>query len=488
MFSIGIAVPIPNHKFDQPTYVSATLTSAVTANSLIIYLTAVSPTASEVRLYTLLKRDDTLTLTSSNTSYSGYTEQVEIEKVEAYSTTGAKLTLKSPISYAYNSGDAVKGYGSGFPEGWILGSSMIDSLKQTTIIPPGGGYSDDYSFYALCDVAGLSWAALRDFDLPYFNEYCWYRQGTMVRAYLTGSNTQLVLSAFTSQGYGSAPTYVFRKYFKPTADNTWEQVTNTFISSPNLSYYVDGSQYRTDRYGNIALEFNVDSTLYSYAWAAFDDVFLEHIRGIAPLSQSMMNIAVSTPSYPVSVMVSNPTDFTVGSTVSVWGQSNTTTGTILFAQGKIDAISGTRLTISGLPAGYHWASGAMIEEKNDGYYTFEEYPDQEVSWESVSNVSMNRTTNNGLKVTNPSGWGERTTKVQVTMKFTNVSYSFYRKLKKFEDACKRGELINLHQDVTSQDLPELKQPFIQGILQLSGFTHSIWDRQKVSFQLQVFES
>lgn len=489
-FSIAVAIPISNHKFDKPTFVSATLASSILASEIEADLTAVYPTSTDAPLTMTLKRGDTLTLTSSVASYLGYTEQAVIEKVEAGAST--KVTFTEPLTYAYNSGDSVKGYGSGLPDDWTR--SAGGTFYHTTMKPPGGGYADNHGFYFFAEksTSGIGqtiWFAHRDFELPVFSEYCWYRQGAMVRGFLTGASTQLGLSAFSRQqelaGY---PSYINNYYFKPTAEDTWEEVSTTFISAPVLSYYIGGVPIRSNRYGNVAFNINIDAANYSYAWACIDDMYLEHMRGVAPLSQSLMNIDV-TSAYPVSIMVHNPSDFTVGNIVSVWGRynsGNAIEGEIIYGQGKIDAISGNRLTVSGLPTGYNWASGAMVEEKNAGVYTFEEHPDMEgVSWEPVSNMALNRTSNNGLKYINPSGWGERTSKVQLTLKFTNVAYTFYRKLKKFEDECKKGNLLNLHQN---GDVPELKMPFIQGFMQLTGFTHDMWDRYKCSFTATFLES
>lgn len=514
MFSIAIAVPLVNHEFNQPTYFSATLTNAVAAGAVTIYLTASyplfytqEPSYGSLPLSTIIQRSDTLTLTSTHTSYSGYTEQVEVEKVEAYGTGGAKLYLKEPVSYAYLSGDAAKGYGSAFPENWsksansgkVVGSTSYADFFHTTITPPGGGYSDDYGFYFLAGkrdgkdtTAQSSFLLSQDFELPAFREYCWFREGMMIRASVSGGNTQFFLGAFSRQAMTGYQSHINSKYFKPTANNVWEEVTSVFRTAPNLSRYANGTLIRTDRYGNVSIGVYLDAAIYSYAWACVDDIYLEHIRGVAPLSQSMTNISVPTTSTPVYILVHNPSDFTVGRRISVWGRynsGNAMEGEINFSQATINAISDNYLvvTFDSSAAGYTWASGAMIEEANQGYYTFEEYPDQNVSWDTLSNVSMSRSTNNGLKMVNPSGWGERTTKVQVNMHFTNVSYTFYRKLRKFEDACKRGELLNLHQDLSSQDLPELKKPFVQGIMQLSGFTHDMWNREVVSFNLNFLE-
>lgn len=480
MFSLGIAFPLDNYKFNYPTFFTATLYADVAVGASLIYLDAVSPTATEVKLTTFLKRGDTITLTSSDTTYNGYVEQAVVEKIE--SATHVKVYLKEPLTYAYDSGDSVKGYGSGMPEGWIQGSANIDRLYHTTIKPPDGGYADDYAFYSLCSQTGggEAWIAHRDFELDHWKEYCWYRMGCMYKAYLTGSTTTLKLGAYDGLG-------VYRYSFKPTTDNTWAEATFKFITDENLSKYVDQQSVRT-RLGNASLHMVVDSTAYSYAWSTFDDVYIEHIRGIAPIGQSLTDIQVQAGGYPVYVRVANPDDFTSGSIVSVWGLSGTTEGQTIASQGRIDSISGNSLTISGLTASTKWASGAMIEESNDGYWTFTEYPDVDgVSWEQISTTSSQRTSNGGLKLFNSSGWGERSSRVQINMNFTDVSYTFYRKLKKFEDACKRGELLNLHQDITSHDLPELRSPFFQGFMSLSGFKHNIWNRQLVSFQLAFQE-
>lgn len=484
---MAIAYPLNNYKFNYPTYFTATLYADVAVGASLIYLDAVSPTATEVKLTTFLKRGDTITLTSTDTTYNGYTEQAVVEKVET--ATHVKVYLKEPLTYAYDSGDSVRGYGSGMPEDWIQGSGNIDRLYHTTIKPPDGGYADNYAFYSLCSQSGggEAWIAHRDFELDHWKEYCWYRMGCMYKAYLTGSTTTLKLGAYDGLG-------VYRYSFKPTTSNTWAEVNFNFLSDDNLSIYLDQQQNRgvdgsgNPRLGNVSLHMAVDPAAYSYAWSTFDDVYLEHIRGIAPIGQCLTDIQVQAGGYPVYVRVSNPSDFTVGSIVSVWGLSGTTEGLIVASQGRIDSISSDSLTISGLTAGTKWASGAMIEEFNTGCWTFTEYPDVDgVSWEPVSSTSVQRTSNNGLKLFNTSGWGERPTRVQINMNFTDVSYTFYRKMLKFEEACKRGELLNLHQDTTSFDLPELKQPFFQGFMTITGFKHNIWNRELTSFQVSFLE-
>jgi len=202
---------------------------------------------------------------------------------------------------------------------------------------------------------------------------------------------------------------------------------------------------------------------------------LEHIRGVAPVTQAIHNFTVSGLSL-TPILVDTASDFTVGSTVYVWGYNSS--GSIIYSQGSVNSISGNYLYVVGLDSG-SYASGCRVEQTNNGYYELEEYPDQGVEWERVSTIVKNRSINNTLKLANIAGWGERTSKINIKMNFSVVSDTFYKKMKVFEDACASGSYTNLHG--LSTQLPEIGTDFLQCNLTLSNFRHDIWDRTKVSF-------
>jgi hypothetical protein len=217
-----------------------------------------------------------------------------------------------------------------------------------------------------------------------------------------------------------------------------------------------------------------------------DDLYLEHARGITPLTMSMSNFTVPTPpSSPLAtVYVEDTSEFTVGDTVTIWGYNNTNITIVISSSGVIESIGTNTLTINNMTAGLAFAAGAMIEKKTNGYYTFTEYPDMGVEWSKTESITKQRTSNNSLKTYNTSGWGERSTKYSVSMGFSDVALTFFNKLKKFEELESRGELLNLHG--LTDNVPEIGKDFIQCKMTLSGFKLNHFSRQKCSFSA-IFE-
>jgi hypothetical protein len=467
-FVLGIGVNIPNHSFNYPTYFSNTIANAnVAAGATSFYISSVYPTSAELQPYNYMKRGDIIVLTSSSPSYSGYTEHAEIVSCVQ---TGPDfvVTVKDALSYAYLIGDTVSGYGSGFPDGWLQRITTPESLFATTIKPHDGGYGDNYAFYGYANKNGATggvenWVSLRDFDVDPWLEYCRYRVGCWTKCKLSGSGAYCAIRAYdgisTKQISWSAP----------TADNTWEEKTYSFISGSNLQ-----SSTRT-RTGNVSFHAYASADTDASTWFYVDDVYLEHIRGVAPVTQAIHNFTVSGLSL-TPILVDTASDFTVGSTVYVWGYNSS--GSIIYSQGSVNSISGNYLYVVGLDSG-SYASGCRVEQTNNGYYELEEYPDQGVEWERVSTIVKNRSINNTLKLANIAGWGERTSKINIKMNFSVVSDTFYKKMKVFEDACASGSYTNLHG--LSTQLPEIGTDFLQCNLTLSNFRHDIWDRTKVSF-------
>jgi hypothetical protein len=491
-FSLAVAVPINNFRFDTPTFVSATLTQVASANDISVKLTQVYPTSAEALLTTLLRRGDVLTLTSSVTATSGFTEQVEVERIDDSDNT---VYFKEKLSYSYMTGDSAKGYGTGIPEGWILGTKTLTGISESTIKPIGGGYSSDYGFYATMinynnDANTFPFIAMRDWDIDPWLECCWYRQGIFVKGLTYHNDSRFFLSAYDGRinaNTGAAVGVNSFGFKEATPNNVaWEEKTQTFITGENLTQYNTNVSSIRPRTGNVAFLAYVaphTGTDRNYVWFTISDMYLEHIRGIAPITQSLVNIP-STKDI-IFVYTNNPSDFTVGNLVNIWGfKGFYESREVVSTTGKIETVGSNFLAISGFSSDQTFVSGAMIEEVNGGVYTFEEYPDLGVEWAPRKNVSVTPTTNNNLKYFNLSGWGERSTKVDIKMQFTNVGYTFYKKLRKFEEYCERGEMLNLH---LTDDLPELGRKFIQCFIKLEGFKHEIWNRERCSFTLQASE-
>jgi len=493
MFSLGVAVPIVNYRFNTPTFVSATLQAGANANTLSVKLTQVYPLSSEVPLTILFKRGDVVTLTSSNSAYNGYTEQKEIERVDDDNST---IYFKEKLSYDYDLGDSVKGYGTGMPDGWILNSLGLTTISESTIKPFGGGYSSDYGFYGCVSSKevtegkdGWTYISMRDFDIDIWNECCWYRHGVFAKGLTFPNDTTFTLSAYDGKVVLNGS--VHNTNVKPTETNTWEELTQTFKSSSDLSTYTGvQNYYNRSRTGNVGFLIYVVNHAAgasgNYAWFNISDMYLEHIRGIAPITQALENIPNDSVVY---VKVENPEDFTAGNYVNIWGYTgNFENRTVVSTQGKINSLSTVTkyLELTNFTTPTSFVSGAMIEEVNNGYYTFEEYPDMGVEWAKRTNISPTTTTNNTMKYFNLSGCGERSTKIDIKMQFTNVDYTFYKKMRLFEEYCERGEMLNLHGLKT--ELPETNRDMLQGFMKLEGFRHTMWSRQKVDFTLQFSEA
>jgi len=488
-FEIAKAIRIANHKFDTPIYCSMKMSVANTVGEKSIRVAHVEPTAALVDLRNSIKRGDILTLTSSNSSYEGQTEQVIVER-STYQAPYYYIGLQNALTKVYDVDDPVVGYGSGWPEGWNHGSAAYNKYSFTTIMPYGKGFSDNFAF-SLTNTAdpttAQSTAILKSdaFEFDEWPEYSYYRAGFWMKQEVSSGLNVPRLIFYVNDGITSN----YRLLYTDTDVIDWteqEIYGSNFLSSPNLAQYLGGVSNRTTT-GFIQLDI--------LSWNKFtiflDDFYLEHIRGVAPcVETSSANSPVNYATNTLFNVTGDLSEFTVGSTVNIWGW-DATGANIIYDKGTIvtdgifDTSSLKALAVTGLTVGRQWGPGARIEQANNGFWTFTEYPDLgSVVPTKTENIVKYRNSNNSLRWANVSGWGERSSKYSLSMSFSNVPYTFYKKLRVFEEYCLQGGVVNLH---LKENVPEIHQGFLQGLLSLTPAAKSMWNRQNCSFQLTLEE-
>jgi len=467
-FKIAKAVPIPNYKMDTPVYMSMTLAATAAAGVSTIQVTHVNPLATKVKSSLAFQRGDTITLTTS----AGITEQQMISR--SYKSGSIYyLALQSTLTNSFAIGDNVAGYGTGWPENWNHVSDSFNAYTKTTLMPAGGGYSDNYAFRSsIIDTQGTLAFALNTFDTDYFEEYCFYRFGAWMKQDVVSGGGSHGIRLDVNDGKKA-----MTSSYNNTDLETWAEIT--FKNLPLLTSE-DLAVSRTD-FGYVQFVFT--SLGKQEVW--IDDIYLEHIRGIAPTADSIDSVY----SYPsgestVKIDTSIASEFAVNDIITLHGYNSTFT-TIHGATGIIKLISGSEITIKNFSSTLAFAPGARLEQANNGYYTFTEVPNMDTSWTSTSTISKIRGVNNNMHTFNPAGWGERATKKAAFLNFDNVDISFFKKMKLFENWCEQGNFVNIHGFAT--EFPDMKTDMIYGKLELTGMKHNIWNRNWISFSLLIEE-
>jgi hypothetical protein len=469
-FKIAKAVNIPNYKFDQPIFISAQLTLAAASGANSLSTNAVAPTYSQVKSHFAWKRGDVLTLTTA----AGATEQVIVQRAIAHpSLSDTSIVLQGTLSNSYAIGDTVYGYGTGWPHGWEHPSARA-GFSYTSLEPTHRGEGSDYSFRCN-NLSTSSWAEIKmadTFPTNHWEEYCIYRTGMISRGRFNPEDASMIYIKL-SDGRASIPSYKI----SDEDHYAWtEYDSSVFVSTDDMSSFTD--------YGYIAIMFYASSSIE--AW--IDSIYLEHARGLVPTAElSYDTPVVTTTSMFFRIDPVNAAEFTAGSLATIRGwnsaRSSILSSTVMIGGIGTGADAGY-VQVTGIPTGNTWAAGTRLEEKNNGYYTFTEYPEMTTSWKKVVPITKQRTSGNNLKWANTSGWGDRATKYGLEMRFDNVAYTFYQKMRRCEEWCERGGLLNIHE--LSENFPELEFDWLQGKLEIHDFRHNIWDRERSSFTL-IFE-
>jgi hypothetical protein len=282
-------------------------------------------------------------------------------------------------------------------------------------------------------------------------------------------------------------TYSQTGHSSETQDDTYTEYNHKALTQPNLSGATDAA--RKIQFDIFSPNANNQGKTTSY----FSDVYLEHARGIDESWDIVADTETVREGSTLSIALINyPISLTTNDEVLIWGKNTDNKYFGAYGVVAITNPNSIRVNIRLI----HWESGSTInnpmfvagsrvEKFGNGYYTFTEYPEQQTAWEKEEALPSYRTTNNSLKTFNISGRGERTTKYVIKLTYTNVDYTFYKTLRKFEEACLRGDLLNLHLE---DNFPEISRGFLQGVLSLSGFKHDMYDRTKVSFTFTFTEA
>jgi len=316
------------------------------------------------------------------------------------------------------------------------------------------------------------------------NEYCVYRMGYYLKNNISkGSGLPYKVADYLWDGI----TYSQTGHSSETQDNTYTEYNHKALTQPNLSDAVDAR--RKIQFDIFSPSANNQGKTTSY----FSDVYLEHARGIDESWDIVADTETVREGSTLSISLLNyPISLTTNDEVLIWGKNTDNKYFGAYGVVAITNPNSIRVNIRLI----HWESGSTInnpmfvagsrvEKFGNGYYTFTEYPEQQTAWEKEEALPSYRTTNNSLKTFNISGRGERTTKYVIKLTYTNVDYTFYKTLRKFEEACLRGDLLNLHLE---DNFPEISRGFLQGVLSLSGFKHDMYDRTKVSFTFTFTEA
>jgi hypothetical protein len=231
-FKLAVGVPIKNHTFSLPKFFSGKFYAAAAVSAKTIYIEAVSPTSAEIRADMIMKRGDVLTLTSTNATHSGQTEQIVIESF-MLTATYYTVELQSPLTKAYLDEDLVYGYGSGWPEGFTYSGGASTILNMTTIKPFDGGYGDNYSFSGYSTSTSTLYLRTDTFDIDPWLESCYFRIGAWFKSLGTTSSYKLYLGAYDGNTSVSKYSYPFLQ-----ANKTWEEISSSEVGIGNsLSEY-----------------------------------------------------------------------------------------------------------------------------------------------------------------------------------------------------------------------------------------------------------
>ncbi len=511
-FRIAKSVEVPNYKFDTPQYCTFIMAGStiIPAGRSFLAFTQVSPpydTAGyAVNLLNILKRGDVIIGVSSHDDYSGQSEHLIVDKV--LYTGGAHLVyFQVNTTLGYVSGDKFAGYGTGWPSGWVTNSENFNKYRNSSIMPPSSGYNSDYCFRTTVRYNSAKPYPDRGMFETYWDETpflpaCYYRFGVFVKQELQEHGIEKtsggsIYFAIEDGGYNPLTDstdnqhgYLFTNYDAPAQAwdfYTWHEFNFVFRSFHNIHA---NSAYRARLLMELRTGYDVDEGGDSQYWLA--KPYVEHIRGIANCSELIEDTQLEGGVFAEQFKVADITQFSVSDIVNVSGMNITGTSFLSYEALVVarDTTTNTiKLGFLNLPqstSSVNWAAGARIEVKNDGYYELPEPPDLPVNWNIENSVQSSRTANNKLLYFNNSPWGARSKKKTITLQYSNVAYTMLQTLRKFEDYCLEGGLVNMHWD--QSDIYEWGDDYLRGIITITGANRVIWNPQLCNFTLNIIEA
>uniref|UniRef100_A0A6H1ZLI2 Uncharacterized protein n=1 Tax=viral metagenome TaxID=1070528 RepID=A0A6H1ZLI2_9ZZZZ len=118
-----------------------------------------------------------------------------------------------------------------------------------------------------------------------------------------------------------------------------------------------------------------------------------------------------------------------------------------------------------------------------GYYEIDTWADAgSIKWREIEQNSEVILLDKSLEWYDPTGWGERNTKYELTAQFTNVNSDIFDKLEALKRIQKNGYSLNLHPYL--DELPSV----ITGKMYLEGVDYTYWDYNMVSFSFRFREA
>jgi len=122
------------------------------------------------------------------------------------------------------------------------------------------------------------------------------------------------------------------------------------------------------------------------------------------------------------------------------------------------------------------------EDDSIGYYEIASCADEgSISWKEIEQDSEVELINKGMEWYDPTGYGERNTKYEVSAKFTNVTTDIWDKLIALKRIQKNGYKLNLHPYL--DELPSV----LTGKMYIEGVDYTYWDSGYVSFTFKFRE-
>lgn len=123
------------------------------------------------------------------------------------------------------------------------------------------------------------------------------------------------------------------------------------------------------------------------------------------------------------------------------------------------------------------------DDTNIGYYEIDGWAEEgSVSWREIEQDSEVGLVNKGVEWYDPTGYGERNTKYEITAKFVNISTDVWDKLEALKRIQKNGHKLNLHPYL--DELPSV----LTGKMYIEGVDYTYWDLGYVSFDFKFRES
>ena len=489
-WEMGVALPIRNHKFRYGTYKSSTLNGDVTAADTTVIIVNTDPNITNVA-----QRGDSISIgPSTDSSYTGKSETKEIDSISSNT-----ITLTSAVSNTYDSGDAVRIYGTRLAGHWTpncdQGTTDNIVLPKTIMADTGeysGGKVDDYSQRVVFDFSTADFTANDTvyaefkylFDAQPFLPLLHYRAGVYAKMFGRNISGDAHRALKLHDGIRSF-TYAYSKVYWLQSNLQWvhwNTGNNSLIlpstpnlagaSNPHLNIYVGGR--------------GVSDYMDMY----FDDVYAEHAHETTPTTRLTYPIQTATPTYVLNVM--RGSNFETGEKVLVFDQDNDTYGIGTITSASTDAIYmsdmmlfyelGTTTYTEYQEAQTEIPAGARVQQANAGYYEFTEYPlGNNLNIDLINPMTGLQVSDNSYRAYYSQADADRGDRFRVRCRFQNVTETFWQKIMVFYRWQKRGNLLNLHPKWN--DLP----PVMTGYMQINNITkNDHWDLTRRSFDF-VFE-